>query len=466
MKINIKNAPSISNSNNHIPLSLRFVSRATSHQLLSTLFLILLLTIVGGLGGCATSDETSPHTEERHTHMHTAQTPATTPTGAAVYEQAETTQQTTTQPYEQHTHAQPHTYTQTQPTIDASQSILDLRQPVPPFSPRTIRRGKSTWTAAPWDSLPGLYQDDLQGALTALLQSCNAGRTALPHLCAEAGTMQYASAEQQRKWLQIRLQPYRLQNHSGNSRGLLTSYYEPVLQASRLPNAQFNTPLYSPPAGLSKRRWYSRKQIETNPRAIQALQGRELVYLAGPIDALILHIQGSGKVNIVEPDGTITQRRMAFAGTNNHRYGSVAKRLLRTGQIQGASWPDIKAWAQRSNPQAVQQALWRNPRYVFFREEMLDGASAYLGPKGAQGVPLTGGRSIAVDPKSIPYGTPVWLASTGAATNLQRLVIAQDTGNAIRGAVRADYFAGSGDAAGEFAGRIKQPLALWALWPR
>ena len=112
------------------------------------------------------------------------------------------------------------------------------------------------------------------------------------------------------------------------------------------------------------------------------------------------------------------------------------------------------------------ELLWRNPRVVFFKEEPLGGLAALHGPKGAQGVPLTTGRSIAVDPGSIPYGTPVWLFSQGPQTQLARLVLAQDTGSAIQGAVRADYFAGSGAAAGELAGRLKQDLQLWVLLPR
>ena len=103
---------------------------------------------------------------------------------------------------------------------------------------------------------------------------------------------------------------------------------------------------------------------------------------------------------------------------------------------------------------------------VFFREEALSPLDAQFGPRGAQGVALTPGRSIAVDPQSIPYGTPVWLSSQGPVANLQRLVLAQDTGSAIVGAVRADYFAGWGAQAGDFAGRMKQPLRLWVLWPR
>ena len=103
---------------------------------------------------------------------------------------------------------------------------------------------------------------------------------------------------------------------------------------------------------------------------------------------------------------------------------------------------------------------------VFFREEPLDPQDLNAGPRGAQGVALTAGRSIAVDPGSIPYGTPVWLSSSGPQTTLQRLVLAQDTGSAITGAVRADLFVGQGEGAGELAGRLKQPLRLWALWPK
>ena len=103
---------------------------------------------------------------------------------------------------------------------------------------------------------------------------------------------------------------------------------------------------------------------------------------------------------------------------------------------------------------------------VFFREERLTELDAAFGPRGAQGVPLTPGRSIAVDPGSIPYGTPVWLVSPGPSVSLQKLVLAQDTGSAIVGGVRADYFVGWGDDAAELAGRLKQPLRLWVLWPK
>jgi membrane-bound lytic murein transglycosylase A len=225
-------------------------------------------------------------------------------------------------------------------------------------------------------------------------------------------------------------------------------------------------PLYGPPAGLGQKKpWYSRQEIETLPEARAALRGREIAFVADPLDALMLQIQGSGRLRVTEADGSERMVRLAFAATNDHPYRSVGGWLLQQGAVRDASWPGIKAWAQQ-NPQRLNELLWSNPRTVFFREEPLADLDAAFGPRGAQGVALTPGRSIAVDKDSIPYGTPVWLASTGPAANLQRLVLAQDTGSAITGAVRADYFTGWGAEAGELAGRLKQPLRLWVLWPR
>ena len=202
-----------------------------------------------------------------------------------------------------------------------------------------------------------------------------------------------------------------------------------------------------------------------HPGAATALAGREIAWLEDPVDALVLHIQGSGRLILQEPDGAIRHVRLAYAGTNNHPYKSVGRWLLERRLISDASWPGIKAWVQ-ANPHRVQEMLWSNPRYVFFKEEPLPPEAQELGPRGAQGVPLTPGRSIAVDKRSIPYGTPVWLMTAGPVLNEKRLVLAQDTGSAIVGAVRADYFAGRGPEAGELAGRVKQDLYLWALWPK
>jgi membrane-bound lytic murein transglycosylase A len=139
--------------------------------------------------------------------------------------------------------------------------------------------------------------------------------------------------------------------------------------------------------------------------------------------------------------------------------------LIDQGELRDASWPGIRQWIHQ-NPLRLAELLWQNPRVVFFKEEALSDFDAGFGPRGAQGVPLTPGRSIAVDPGSIPYGTPVWLVSEGSGAPLQRLVLAQDTGSAIVGSNRADYFVGWGDEAGELAGRLKQSLRLWVLWPK
>jgi membrane-bound lytic murein transglycosylase A len=247
---------------------------------------------------------------------------------------------------------------------------------------------------------------------------------------------------------------------------LLTGYYEPLLDATRQSDASHNAPLYKPPLNLASRKpWYTRQEIDQLPEARAALRGREIAYLADPLDALVLQIQGSGRLRITEPDGSQRVVRLSFAGTNDQPYRSVGGWLLAQGAVRDASWPGIKAWTQQ-NPQRVNELIYSNPRMVFFREESLSELEAAFGPRGAQGVALTPGRSIAVDAGSIPYGTPVWLASTGPVTTLQKLVLAQDTGSAINGAVRADYFAGTGEQAAELAGRLKQPLRLWVLWPR
>jgi len=335
----------------------------------------------------------------------------------------------------------------------------------PGLLPPPILQGKSRWQAVPWSDLPGFEEDALHDAWNAWVKSCERPPAALVRLCPEVRRLSIATGEEQRAWLRQRLQPYRVEPLQGGGDGLLTAYYEPMLDATRQPSASHAVPLYRPPASLAARRpWFTRQEMETLPQAREALRGREIAYLADPLDALVLQIQGSGRVRITEPDGSTRTVRLAFAGSNEQPYRSVGGWLLQQGLLRDASWPGIKAWA-RDNPQRLNEMLWSNPRTVFFREEPLPDLDAAFGPRGAQGVPLTPGRSIAVDKESIPYGTPVWLASTGAVP-LQRLVLAQDTGSAIVGAVRADWFAGWGPEAGELAGRLKQPLRLWVLWPR
>ncbi len=339
-------------------------------------------------------------------------------------------------------------------------------------SPQTSYR--SRWVQASWAELPGWTSDNLQEAWNAWLQNCERPGPLFAPLCQDVRQLVLSNDNDRRLWMMAHLQPYRVEAIEGSGDGLLTSYYEPLFEASAQMRPGFEVPLYAPPDGLAEARrtgrsWFSRQEIDTQPQARDALRGREVAWLADPIDALVLHIQGSGRVRIANPDGSTRVVRLAFAGSNEQPYQSVGRWLLDRGLIRDASWPGIKAWissTQQSNQRLVQEMLWSNPRYVFFKPEVRSAADADLGPRGAQGVPLTAGRSIAVDKDSIPYASPVWLASAGLNANLQRLVFAQDTGSAIVGAVRADYFAGTGPEAGDFAGRMKQPLRLWVLWPR
>lgn len=336
--------------------------------------------------------------------------------------------------------------------------------------PPAIQRGKSRWTPVPWSDLPGWGQDSLFEAWNAWVRGCERPAPGQAGPCAELRQLSIGTPAEQQAWVMRRFQPYRVTEVDGSlPEGLLTGYYEPIMAASRVPTATHRTPLYAPPAGLrSGQPWYSRQEIDTLPAAQAALQGRAVAWLADPIDALILQIQGSGRLNLVEADGRARQVRVAFAAHNGQPYQSVGRWLLDQGAIREASWSAIKAWAAQ-NPQRVSEMLWSNPRTVFFREEVLSEFDARFGPRGAQGVPLTPGRSIAVDPQSIPYGTPVWLASTGPTLNVQKLVMAQDTGGAIVGAVRADLFTGWGgwdDEAYLTAAALKQPLQLWVLVPR
>ena len=332
--------------------------------------------------------------------------------------------------------------------------------------PAPIQRGKSTWVPARWSDLPGWGQDALHQAWNAWLRSCERPVPGVGVVCGEMRQLAIGTPQEQHEWIMRRLQPYRLQTPDGNAQGLLTGYYEPTLRASRTQGGSFQYPLYRPPASLrSGQPWFSRQEIATLPQAQAELQGREIAWLEDPIDMMLLHIQGSGRLLLQDVNGTTQTVRVAFAGTNNQPYRSITSWLAQQG-APTLPWPEAtKTWV-RQNPDKVGPLLWSNPRFVFFREEVLNDFDAFFGPKGAQGVALTPGRSIAVDKDSIPYGTPLWLRSVGPVAQLNKLVLAQDTGSAIVGAVRADYFTGWGDGAFELAAGMKQPLQLWALWPR
>lgn len=336
--------------------------------------------------------------------------------------------------------------------------------------PPPVQRSKSRWVPVRWAELPGWGNDSLHEVWNAWVRGCERPVAGHAALCAEVRQRSIATPDEQVAWVVSRFQPYRVTEADGRlPDGLLTGYYEPILRASRVATPTFRVPLHATPAGLQNGQvWYSRQQIDTLPAAQAALAGRAIAWIADPIDALILQIQGSGRLLVREVDGTERTVRLAFAAHNGQPYQSVGRWLLDQGAIREASWESIKAWVAQ-NPGRLNEMLWANPRTVFFREEALNELDARFGPRGAQGVPLTPGRSIAVDPQSIPYGTPVWLATQGPTLNTARLVMAQDTGGAIVGAVRADLFTGWGDGQGDaylLAAALKQPLQMWVLWPR
>jgi membrane-bound lytic murein transglycosylase A len=263
--------------------------------------------------------------------------------------------------------------------------------------------------------------------------------------------------------------------------GLITGYYEPVLQGSRQRVAPYLHPLYATPDDLLSidlgslypelrnlrlrgrvegRRvvpYAARNEIE---RGTKALAGKELLWVDDAVEAFFLQIQGSGRIRL--PDGSTT--RVGYADQNGHPYRPIGRWLVEQGELarDQVSMQSIKQWAS-ANPARLQELLSQNPSYVFFRE--LPDSNA--GPIGAQGVALTAERSLAIDPRTTPLGTPVFLATTRPDNGqpLNRLMMAQDTGGAIRGAVRADLFWGSGPQAGELAGRMRQQGRLWLLWP-
>ena len=339
----------------------------------------------------------------------------------------------------------------------------------PENAPTVLIKPKSRWLLARWSDLPGFNADNFNEAWVAWRQNCARSLPNTQSLCADVRRLDGQPSALQKTWVMENFQPFRVEHlnaAAAPANGLLTAYYEPVFEASRAPRPGFEVPLYGVPANLKARSpWYSREEIAKLPAAQAALKGKEIAYIASPVDAMLLHIQGSGRLWLTERDGRRTQIRLAFAGTNDHPYQSIGRWLLDQNLTKDATWPGIKAWLAQ-NPRRTNELMARNPRFIFFKEEALLGAEALLGPKGAMGVPLTPGRSIAVDPGSIPYGSVVWLSSGGPQTPLNRLVFAQDTGSAIVGAVRADYFVGSGDEAGELAGRLKQDMSAWVLLPR
>ena len=354
--------------------------------------------------------------------------------------------------------------------------------PVPP-PPHLVLRPTG------FDRLPGWAADDLSGALDAFARSCRILLKAPPARLGEielapsdwqepcAALAGVTSGEAARRLIETGFVPVQLFDHD-RAQGLFTGYYEAELHGARRPDARFGVPLYRRPpdlvtADLSRFRtgwagehvsgrlagstllpYPSRAEIEAG-----ALTGRglELLWVDSAIDAFFLAIQGSGRV--ILPDGTVV--RLGYDGDNGHPYVAIGRKLVERGiPPEAISMASLRDWIAEHGAEGT-ALMAENPSYVFFREIAGDG------PIGAEGVVLTPGRCAAVDHRFIPYGLPLWVDTSDAPDGrLRRLFVAQDTGGAIRGPVRADLFFGYGPAAADHAGRLKGTGSAWLLVPK
>jgi membrane-bound lytic murein transglycosylase A len=363
--------------------------------------------------------------------------------------------------------------------------------PIPPPPPPDLR-----FESASWSQLPGWKADRPLEAWAALLSSCASNRLGADWqaVCNRARALGKANDKSVRSFFETELVPWHILyfptgiTGPRNQTGLITGYYEPVLNGSRQRGGVFQTPLYGVPddllivdlsslypalKGERVRGVLKGNRVLPYPDRAQladgtVLAGKELLWVDDAIDAFFLQIQGSGRVKL--PDGTTV--RMAFAEVNGRPYRSIGRYLADKGEmtLDQTSAQGLKDWIRR-NPGRKDELLNQNPSVVFFREESITDPT--LGPRGALNVPLTSERSIAIDPRWLPLGAPMYLATSQPGSDgrpgsppLNRLVVAQDTGGAIRGGIRADLFFGLGAAALAKAGRMRSQGQLWLLWPK
>lgn len=337
--------------------------------------------------------------------------------------------------------------------------------------------------AVAWQEVTGWLEDDPSLAFGAFLKSCSAlrWRPQWQAVCQEAATMEHATAAEVRAFFAGNFVPHQVLQADGSAQGLMTGYYVPDLMGSRTPSPAYPYPLYRRPDDLlvidlsevypDLANYRLRGRIEGHrvipywdrdaiDGQVQPLAGQELFWVADPVELFFLHVQGSGRILLDSGE----QVMVNYADQNGHPYRSIGKYLLERGAMtrDQMSMQNIRAWA-KDNPLEVDKLLNQNPSYVFFRE--LD--AGVQSPPGALGVPLTPGRSLAVDRRHIPLGAPVFVETTwpNSERPLRRLMMAQDTGGAIKGRVRGDFFWGMGEQAGAQAGRMKQATKFWVLLP-
>jgi membrane-bound lytic murein transglycosylase A len=361
---------------------------------------------------------------------------------------------------------------------------VEPKPPVPPVPPANVPPPAPLLTPATFADLPGWQQDDVREAWPAFMTSCSVlGRRATwADVCSLAHTIDPADAAAVRSFFEEQFVPNQVRAPDGADTGLITGYYEATLHGSRKRGGAYQTPLYKVPDDLItvdlaseypqlrnlrlRGRVAGHKLVPYGTRAEierSGVPGKELLWVDDPVEAFFLDVQGSGRVQM--DDGSTV--RVGYADQNGHPYKVIGRwmadhGLLPRDQISGQT---IKAWLA-ANPDRRQEVLDSNPSYVFFREEPV--ADPSVGPKGALGLPLTPARSVAIDASLLPLGAPIYLSTSLPASDvpLRRLVMGQDTGGAIRGAVRADFFFGFGKEAENNAGLMKQQGQLWVLLPK
>lgn len=358
-----------------------------------------------------------------------------------------------------------------EPAIEPKAPTSALTTPPPALQPSSF------------DALPGWREDALTRAWTGFLLGCDVleNQAGWQRVCRESRQIPPTDSAAIRQFFEQRFQVYRVINADGSTEGLITGYYEPVVRGSRTRSVRYPHALYGVPKDLlvvdltsvypdlknmrlrgrlngnTVIPYYSRAEIE-NGSAL--LAGNELYWIDDAVELFFLQIQGSGQIQL--DDGSIA--RVGYADQNGHPYRSIARVLADRGELPlfKASMQGIKQWG-RENPSKLNEILNQNPSYVFFKELPLN----LPGPLGTLRTPLIAEHAVAIDQRVIPLGAPVYIDTSYPASSqrLQRLVMGQDTGGAIRGAVRADFYWGSGDEAGKQAGRTKQKGRLWVLLP-
>jgi len=356
--------------------------------------------------------------------------------------------------------------------------------PACPQCPAAKPPESARYQEATFAQLPDWQAAALAPSLRAFLAGC-VRPVVFAKACEQARAVAPNDEAAARQFFESAFVPYAVVSSDTGDTGLITGYYEPVVEGARTRSAQNRYPIFGVPDDLlvvdlasvnpdvrnlrlrgriDGRRivpYYSRSEIDAKGDAFPA---PVLGWTADPVALFFMQIQGSGQLRLDSGERV----RLGYADQNGHPFRSLGRYLVERGELklEDASMQGIKAWAS-ANPARLKEALNQNPSYVFFRE-LPAASSALEGPVGALGVPLSAEYSLAVDRRFIPLGSPVYLATTAPLSDekLERLMAAHDTGGAIRGAVRADFYWGGGPQAGERAGRMRQQGRLWLLWPR